>query len=109
MEQDVKALHTPGPWSFDHDWRRFPTIFGADKKKVATIEKDGFPAKNVRTAAQEANARLIAAAPELLEALEGICSAFTQPGNDGWFSDPVHSDEVNKARAAIAKATGEQS
>ena len=32
--------HTPGPWTFDHDWRRFPTIFGADGNKVATIEKD---------------------------------------------------------------------
>ena len=45
----------------------------------------------------EANARLIAAAPELLEALE-------------WAVDNPHDDAywISQARAAIAKATGEQ-
>lgn len=33
--------HTGTPWRFDGDWYRIPTIFGADGKMVASIEKDG--------------------------------------------------------------------
>jgi hypothetical protein len=49
----------------------------------------------------EANARLIAAAPELLEALEAFkaIDAF-----EGWH--PKYRDAIEKAEAAIAKATG---
>lgn len=48
----------------------------------------------------EANARLVAAAPDLLEALEEIVSA---ADGDGW--KPLDANLI-KARAAIAKATG---
>jgi hypothetical protein len=47
-----------------------------------------------------ANARLIAAAPDLLEALQAVIDHGSMTGAD-WASD--------KARAAIAKATGEPS
>lgn len=56
----------------------------------------------------EANARLIAAAPELLEALEGMIEVYGSEGDvDGL---PKHEVELNLiafARAAIAKARGE--
>jgi len=45
---------------------------------------------------QEANGRLIAAAPDLLEALKGLLLF------------PNNPRENHMARAAIAKATGEQ-
>lgn len=48
----------------------------------------------------EANARLVAAAPELLEALEEIVSA---ADGDGWNQLDA---TLSKARAALAKATG---
>lgn len=49
----------------------------------------------------EANARLIAAAPELLEALEDIVTSCT-------IIQPAHlSDAVANAHAAIAKARGQ--
>lgn len=51
-----------------------------------------------------ANARLIAAAPELLEALEELLSA---PQLRGEMAFNLRL-RVEKARAAIAKATGEQ-
>lgn len=65
------AGHTAGPWTFDDDWSRLPTVFGADGQIVATIEKnrviDGWVSPQPD---REANARLIAAAPDMLAALE---------------------------------------
>jgi len=49
----------------------------------------------------EANARLIAAAPELLNALKGMLEGFD-------VDDKYSSDAVIKSRAAIKKATGEE-
>ena len=49
----------------------------------------------------EANARLIAAAPELLEALQGLVKAVS----DG-YSEGIYADQMIAARAAIAKALG---
>lgn len=55
-------------------------------------------------AIEAANSRLIAAAPELLEALEGLCGlAELRPGHLQDYKAAVAS-----ARAAIAKATGGQ-
>lgn len=50
-----------------------------------------------------ANARLIAAAPEMIQALERICEQFDGPG--------LHEDQrdaIELAQNAIAKAKGEQ-
>lgn len=51
-----------------------------------------------------ANARLMAAAPELLTALQGMIEYFCEAGIDD-YSD---TRTVQAARAAIAKATGDQ-
>lgn len=51
----------------------------------------------------KANANLIAAAPDLLEALQAMLSkAYKQNWND------QYPDEVSKAQAAISKALGEE-
>jgi type VI protein secretion system component VasF len=56
--------------------------------------------------ADEANARLISAAPELLEALESIAEYWNQDRNDQAMHDACwHAIET--ARAAIARAKGE--
>src|SRR5699024_4221781 len=54
-----------------------------------------------QVAQNEANARLIAAAPELLEALELMLSHLGEPHCGIW------RDVQGRARAAIAKALGE--
>ncbi len=85
------SKHTPGPWQWTQHFD--PTI---------SIYKDGFGqiARLYDSSAGtgKANARLIAAAPDLLAALIEIVSA-----------DDAHEltqKHIESARAAIAKATG---
>ena len=56
------------------------------------------------------NAQLIAAAPDLLEALQCVAQnlSYSQHGKDGGFSGAsmTNIEALNKARAAIDKATG---
>jgi hypothetical protein len=107
MQTTTKAKHTPGPWRLDayrDSGRPNPGTIVADNphgegaEEVASINwiAGGFHAEQV------ANARLIAAAPELLEALTALME-FWDSGS------PVHpgAEVVSEARAAIAKATGE--
>jgi hypothetical protein len=47
----------------------------------------------------EANARLIAAAPEMLAALEELCA-------DKYLADPINADRMANALAVIAKVKG---
>lgn len=104
----TQAKHTPGPWSAVsyvngkialEDDQGLGTIALVDT--VHTI-------KDPRE--QEANARLIASAPELLEALELAAQALqscyevdSYPANGGTEQDKA----LATARAAIAKAKGE--
>lgn len=94
--------HSPGPWRFDHDWRRLPTMFSADGVKVATLEKDKVVGHRsvVDLPEREANARLIEAAPDLLACLKEYVRDF----GDNEDSDSKLMAE--KAEAAIAKAEG---
>ena len=123
------SKHTPGPWSVgkvshkkqrvDIDslhadqtvghqtWRGLARAYGCED----------MPAEG--TAAMLANARLIAAAPELLEALEELCecsqwvdeATVPKAGIEAAPQQVVVNMSVallrlRKARAAIAKATG---
>lgn len=92
----MNANHTPGPWSIrDDDEDGVVSIVGNSKIVLALV----------RTATVEpgdANARLIAAAPELLEALEPF-------GAIDLIESRLPAEFamlVLRARAAIAKATG---
>lgn len=92
------SSHTPGPWAVSLTCSR-----GTPASVIAPKNENGFTpwvchmqAANIDTG--NANARLIAAAPELLEALSALvinCDAGS--ATVGALTD---------ARAAIAKATG---
>lgn len=85
------SKHTPGPWSVDVH----RNVLGPDGKMVA------FPC--IQDGQNEvANARLIAAAPELLKSLIEIL-----PMAKDSLSHPNLSVEILDAIAAITKATGE--
>lgn len=87
--------HTPGPWTAIQ-------VEGGEW----TIWREGtnhFVTETTGTMATEANARLIAAAPDLLEALEALvdpCDCYGRERGD-------HSVLCNRARDAIAKARGQ--
>ena len=89
--------HTPGPWR-----AIIRKNGGGITNAFVDMQSGGhiaIPLNNPETA--EANARLIAAAPELLEALQTWIAAC----DTGTHTDINQARE--QARAAIAKATGE--
>lgn len=94
------SKHTPGPWNYTMDKERgWDFKLTADHGKTAIVS--GCGCCDSPWVSCEADARLIAAAPELLEALELVVS-FVDAGQGTWTVE-----EQNKARAAIAKAKGE--
>lgn len=83
--------HTPGPWEVVAvDWSEE----GNARFEIHGITRTGI-----------ADARLIAAAPELLDALRTIVETDFLPG--AW--NDQYEAIAKKARAAIAQATGEPS
>ena len=83
--------HIPGPWQAN---KSFVWTAGHDPEGAVASVNACWTEE-----AQKANARLIAAAPDLLEALRIITAiAATLPG--------THGLAVDNARAAIAKAEG---
>ena len=96
------VTHTPGPWHMD-TIKGFPTAIGvglepeSGARAIAILSRDSHSSKEH----QEANARLIAAAPELLEA----CTAAL----DRLSVIPTFSPDrkaIALLQAAIAKAEG---
>ena len=84
------SKHTPGPWN------RLGTVVW-DEKMGRVVAQCATTLNQMQ--ADDANARLIAAAPDLLEALKEILT-LPQLIGGGTVSIPIQN-----ARAAIAKAT----
>lgn len=118
------SKHTQGPWTIKLKPRKWnPTmccperevwvIKGPDKKHspVATVRVAGY-GMGPSMAVRKANATLIAAAPDLLEALEAVIEDLE--GNiDGALDGGASRDwlegatnRLDAAKAAITKATG---
>ena len=92
--------HTPGPWSLNpHDHCLISGQRGAGHSNIANTIV--IPAHGVeRYAIAEANAHLIAAAPDLLASVQELITG--APADDS-----AASAVYARARAAIAKAKGE--
>jgi hypothetical protein len=100
----VKATttHTPGPWVV--------TEFGIEAPEQAdwhgrnVVYSNAVAGYEGSAIIKDADARLIAAAPELLEALRDLLDyVCTKVENVGWSTEP----EYVAGRAAIKKAVGE--
>ncbi len=99
------AGHTPGPWVIRREIDGLTVLGGPNNEAIWCIA--GYLPGG--TGEMEANARLIAAAPDLLDALQGAIGAleFSQDyhrdlGNE---DQAFAADRLDAARAAIAKAT----
>lgn len=103
------STHTPGPWALSHVCGGNYTVLPESHKKHASHAIASVHENHGEENA--ANARLIAAAPELLEALKVMKVALRQLENmtAELLSDAdcrELSKAHNQARAAIAKAEG---
>lgn len=108
----MTTKHTPGPWRVGDAGN---TVFGpktAHPSPVSICTISG-PTPRINPEEKRANARLIAAAPDLLEALEAICARVA-----GEFDNPAlvrlggalgdtNEDIRAISAAAIIKARGE--
>ena len=111
----MDTKHTPGPWRLFIDdtggqWSGWPLCIDSANDEEKTVVRTGgqWPYEWDSAMSQRealANARLIAAAPELLEALiemEREKSDYMTRNNLG---DPAKEHTNKMARSAIAKAT----
>lgn len=113
----MSAIHTTGPWEYLHTVGSSDfTVMAWDKRYTASLIKvayvpntiysgeHGWPEHNER----HANARLIAAAPELLEKAEAALAACERMTDQ--YGDVACGVDFralgNSLRSAIAKATG---
>ena len=98
---DTRRMHTPGPWRLEHSSMTGQYVVRMGKAAIVVSDN----------ADSAANARLIAAAPELLEALRSISAiAFHLGWNEGNRPDLSNEDRwriVNIYRTALAKVNGE--
>lgn len=103
------SRHTPGPWTlrYDHPNPRpcerptLGTVVGPDGDGVG--EGWGNDAEEA-----EANARLIASAPEMLVALRDIMDRQTSKGDLGGGYFTLSGDCIRRAESAIARAEGRE-
>ena len=112
--ENSKTPWTPGLWYYEPGNHNHFSIFNNDNQPLARLYdgRGSFPQAELSgnqylyDGQAEANARLIAAAPELLEALrELMIEVEDMTKLSGWFGYGAR----DKARSAIAKAMGEQS
>ena len=96
MTKTKEAKHTPGPWKAESAAGQHDTagwmVLGRSRlvASVSNLWEDA-----------EANARLIAAAPELLEALKNIVDWFDVKRD---LNDGAQSETLKEALAALDKA-----
>ncbi|OKS29626.1 hypothetical protein [Pseudomonas aeruginosa] len=90
-----KQSHTPGPWEIERYSDGLIQIVG-NIRAVSDHEEHVTTVVEAVTRGDEANAKLIAASPDLLEALQAVVNYGVMTGDD-WIEE--------KVLAAIAKAT----
>lgn len=93
--------HTPGPWKFN-GWQRVFSFESGEEEEV--IIKDDIC--HVYGESPEANARLIAAAPELLDACERALETIEYLWSGKYASRLYDNETKKRIQAVIAKATG---
>jgi hypothetical protein len=110
MSHSEKKSFTPGPWSYYYEGSGDYVVLAEsikgqykyDELGTAWSQHAHFFGIGEEADRNESNAKLISAAPDLLEALEEIISEAEGMLTDKYFGN------LAKARAAIAKAKGDR-
>lgn len=84
--------HTPGPWKIDENKDLPLAVIIDDDDGMGIAEIGEYTEENI------ANANLIAAAPDMLSALEVVMDTLLNTKESGWITD--------KVKNAIKKAKG---
>lgn len=103
----MNAKHTPGPWMYSGAGsikRDYTAIGCTDGETIATAWGHSNSGFFVSEEEKEANARLIAAAPELLEALQEAISLIESIDGRDNSCDP--RSDISDLKAVVAKAMG---
>ena len=90
--KEKHATHTPGPWGYSEG-----EIYRGNNPIASVIPSFGWFRK---TAEDEANARLIAAAPEMYEVLSELLDTLEMSKSYGF------DEEYEKLREVLAKVEG---
>lgn len=103
-----QATHTPGPWTTYREGERWGIEAPSDSIVVFGDSRDACGVYGKDTEEMKANARLIAAAPDMLEALEAITNDCREiiEGREPLDMALVHAVCNGMANTAIAKARG---
>jgi hypothetical protein len=110
-----RTAHTPGPWQFcaDHPQNACAYVKDADGLEIATVYGGGFDDGAPRAPngiwgpqpSRDKVARLIAAAPDPLEALQNASGLLDTPlGRRRHADDSFYDAVVQSIRAALATA-----
>lgn len=106
-QKQQRQEYTPGPWGVEqtatHNWIGPLRRDGKPDPVLCDTDREELTAKALRES--DANARLIAAAPELLRELQHLTRLLEIQEDEGTLTVPGLAT-LNGARAAIAKATG---
>ncbi len=105
--------HTPGPWRIGYTGDRKRILIEGSCPDYFFNLSCAVDCDDADQETAEANARLIAAAPELLSAAEAIHECIEwQDGLQQWILCPAKGqlfiEKLNAMRTAITKAKGEQ-
>lgn len=94
------SKYTPGPWKA---FIRGRTIAILTRETQAVIAWPGFDSSSYNLKTQKANARLIAAAPDLADALKEAVNCYGKLGGP-WNVPSDPGGWLERARAALRKA-----
>jgi hypothetical protein len=98
----MTSKHTKGPWFRNiRAGGKYPTVFAGRNNHVAVVQQQESADET------EANIDLIAAAPELLEALRSCVDSMELYHQDNEVGVGSFLVPLDRARAIIAEATGE--
>ena len=103
LTEEKRATFTPGPWE------KATIGIGTNSKQVVWLgEKTGRRIQVISTGRDEANARLIAAAPEMYEMCKLLLPVMQDIADDGHIrrGESRKGEHADKLREVLAKVEG---